>query len=353
MEELDSVLEQELDIFDGPEEVVEPTEPAIEKPIQPEINDEDDIFDEPEEQPKDDLVTDLLKARGIKGTKLTMLNEDEEEVEVDFFELPREEQIELLNASEEVSEKPAEGGNLPEGLSDNEQDFIKYLRDNDLSLDDYLQKYKENAVSEAGVEPEVSYDIDAYSDEELFLLDLKSRYEDLTDEELKKELDTALEDEELFKKKIGKTREEYKALEERYKEEQDQAELQQKEEQYGQFIDTMVDVAVKNPEFHGIELEDDEKNEVLSYLLELNDQGTSEFSRALNDPIKLYEAAWFLKYGKEAFDAIRDAYESEIKQLKKDAPPKVDKKEEKKPEVVVKEDPKKDDGYISLYDLGL
>ena len=39
----------------------------------------------------------------------------------------------------------------------------------------------------------------------------------------------------------------------------------------------MVDVATKTSEFHGIELEDNEKNEVLSFILDLDENGTSNF----------------------------------------------------------------------------
>lgn len=346
MNDIDNVLEEELDIFDTPEEVIGPKKEEPKEPIQPDINNEDDIFGELKEEPKEDLISDLLKTRGINGTKLTMLDEEEKEVEVDFFELPRKEQIEILNATEEPPEFVDDS---LKGLADNEKEFLDYLREENISLDDYLNKYKEQVISEAGVEPEVSYDIDAYTDEELFLLDLKSRYEDLTDDQLKNELDKALEDKEVFEKKIIKTREEYKGLEDRYKEDKAIQIEQQKEEDYGKFIDTMVDVAVKNPEFYGIELEDDEKNEILSYLLEMDDSGSSEFARAINDPKKLYEAAWFLKYGKEAFDAIRNAHESEIRGLKKDSPPK--KREKDKPEVVVKKNPIEGEQIKSIYDL--
>ena len=85
----------------------------------------------------------------------------------------------------------------------------------------------------------------------------------------------------------------------------------------------MVDVATKTSEFHGIELEDNEKNEVLSFILDLDENGTSNFYKTLNNPTKLYEAAWFLKYGKDAFNALAGAYEAEINKLKKDSKPRV------------------------------
>ena len=85
----------------------------------------------------------------------------------------------------------------------------------------------------------------------------------------------------------------------------------------------MVNVATKTSEYYGIELEDSEKNEVLSFILDLDENGTSNFYKTLNNPSKLYEAAWFLKYGKDAFSALSGAYEAEISKLKKDNKPKV------------------------------
>ena len=70
-------------------------------------------------------------------------------------------------------------------------------------------------------------------------------------------------------------------------------------------------------------LEDDEKNEVLSFLLDQDENGASQFYKTLSDPNKLYEAAWFLRYGKESFDALKNAYESEIAKLKKQDKPTV------------------------------
>ena len=66
-----------------------------------------------------------------------------------------------------------------------------------------------------------------------------------------------------------------------------------------------------------------EKNEVLSFLLDQDENGASQFYKTLSDPNKLYEAAWFLRYGKESFDALKNAYESEIAKLKKQDKPTV------------------------------
>lgn len=239
------------------------------------------IFDAPNEQSS--LIIDLLKARGITDSKVILIDEDNNEKEVSFFELSKEEQLEILTPNtEEVSKAE---------LAEDEETLIKYLRDKKITLQQYLELYKEETLAEISGEKGVSYDIDAYDDEELFLLDLKSRYDDLTDEELSKELEKELANKDLFNKKMVKLRSDYKQLEDTYKEEQQKEFNAQAETRYNEFVEQMVDVAVKTPDLYGIELEDDEKNNVLSFLLELDDSGNSNFYKALDDPNNLYKAA--------------------------------------------------------------
>lgn len=196
------------------------------------------------------------------------------------------------------------------------------LKKNNLTFDSFLELYKQQIIDEISQqETTVNYDIDSYSDEELFLLDLKNRY-DLDDDELQKELEKELEDKDKFSKKVGKIREEYKELEDKEKASQ-KAEFEQKQKQeYDNFVNEMVGIAGNISEFHGLELEDSEKNETLSYLLDLDNTGTSKFYRELNTPEKLFEIAWYLKYGKDAFKVVSEAYEAEIARLKgeKDKP---------------------------------
>lgn len=270
------------------------------------ITEDDDIFESSASTSNSSIINDLLLKKGINDGKIKVVNEDESEEEIDFYSLSKEEQLEILNSSDSDHDY---------GLEEEEIELLNELRSKGLTWKQYLDQYKESLVSESSSDP--IYEIDAYDDQELFLLDLKEKY-DLTDEELEKELEKELKDEELFKKKIDKIRSEYKTLEDQRKQDQ-QVEFERKQqERYDEFVDTMVNVAVKTPDLHGIELEDSEKNEVLSFLLDLDESGVSNFYKTLNDPSRLYEAAWFLKYGKDAFQEIVNAYEFEISKLKKD-----------------------------------
>lgn len=298
------------DIFDDNLEDITPELPTIEE-TQHESDDFFSDFSEPETI-TNPVVDKLLESKGLVDKKVTILNENNEEEEVDFYTLSHEEQAAVLKSLEDT-------GQIIENFEGSE--LIHYLEENNMTLEQFLDNYKQAVLSEVSSNEIESYEIDAYDDEELYMLDLKNKF-DLTDEELIKELEKELQDSDLFKRKADKLREEYKQLEDQYKETQRHEFERQQQEQYDTFAQQMVDVAIKTPEFYGIELEDDEKNEVLSFLLDLDDNGTSDFYKSLNNPNKLYEAAWFLKYGKEAFDVLRNAYESEINRLKKEDKPK-------------------------------
>ena len=303
-------MEDLNDIFDVDLELTKPEdEPILE--IGTDLDD-DNIFEGIQDTKLDEnsVLTDFLKSKGIEDSKITILDEEENEKEVNFYELSKDEQLEILTS---ITQNDSESET---DLDESELDLINHLRSNNLTVTDFLESYKQSIIEELGGAPAQSYDIDSYDDQELFLLDQKNKY-NLTDEELVKVLELELQDETLFKKKVDILRGEYKQLEDQYNQNQ-QIELeQQREEQYEQFSESIVNVALQTPEFYGIELEDDEKNEVLSFLLDLDEEGTSEFYKTLNDPKKLYEAAWFLRYGKESFDALKNAYESEIAKLKK------------------------------------
>ena len=277
-------------------------------------NTSDDLFSEElieKEITGNPVLDNLLKAKGITDGKIKIIDEDESETEVNFSDLSVEEQLEILNESTSTED---------DNLDESEVELINYMREKNLSVEDFLELYKQEIIASLEESTTQNYEIDAYDDSELFMLDLKNKY-NLTDEELEKELEKELKDETLFKKKVDVLRAEYKQLEDEQKEAQKLEFEQNQQQEYDKFAERMVNIAVETPEFYGIELEDEEKNEVLSFLLDIDESGVSEFSKTLNDPKKLYEAAWFLRYGKESFDALKNAYESEIARIKKDSKP--------------------------------
>ena len=316
MNELDSIFDNDdSDIFgedtaqDNQErqEPQIPSEPAnYAEPVEP--RELDSIFDDEDDVDSNASAVDkYLQSKGFKNSEVTIYDENEQEVKVNFHELSSDEQLDILS-SITTKERGAQ-------LYENEQEWINELRKNNLDFDGFLELYKNSIMEELGATQEDSYEIDAYDDRELFLLDLKNKY-DLTDEELQSELEKELQNEELFEKKVAKTRAEYKELETQYKQMQEQEFAQQQEQEYQQFAQQMVGIATNRNEFHGLELEDDDKNDTLSYMLDLDDNGVSQLARDLQDPEKLYAVAWYLRHGNDAFKIIENAHESEISKLR-------------------------------------
>ena len=66
-----------------------------------------------------------------------------------------------------------------------------------------------------------------------------------------------------------------------------------------------------------LELEDDDKEEVLQFLLNKDINGQSDFVKLLNDPKALFQLAWFATKGQEAFSTIHDYYKKEIDMARK------------------------------------
>ena len=308
MDELEDIFDEEV-LLDIPDQE---TQVTVDIPS----DDHDDFFGDKtsSENSETSILDDYLKSLGIENAKISVLDENDEEQEISFYDLTKEEQLEILKAAEPEQEIP------DNDLDESEIELLNQIRESQLSVEEFLEAYKASIIDEIGQGAAPEYSIDSYDDQELYLLDLKQKF-DLTDEELAKKLEYELQDEVLFKKQVDTLRAEYKQLEDQYNEAQKQEAEDLKEEQFNQFSETMVNVALQTPEFYGIELDDDEKNEVLSQILDLDENGTSEFYKSLNDPKKLYELAWFSRYGKDSFDALKNAYESEISRLKKEIKP--------------------------------
>ena len=306
-------MEEVEDIFDGLPEEGKVEDVLLNDNVS--VLDKDDFFGEDlkTDKPEDSLINTILKSKGIDNGTISIVDDSGEEQEVNFYDLPKEEQLEIISPTESSDD---------ENLDDSEIELLNHLRSNGLSVDQFLTQYRESILAEVQQTNEVTYNIDAYNDHELFLFDLKNTF-DLTDEELQSELEKELANEELFTKKVTKLRAEYKQLEDEDRSAKQAAYEAERAEQYEQFTNNMVEIATAIEDFHGVYLEDNEKQETLSYLLDLDSLGTSQFSKDLNDPKKLYEAAWYLKYGKEAFQAMANAYEAEITRLKKIDKPKV------------------------------
>lgn len=278
-----------------------------------EPSDEGGLFDsdpEPDQEPEptesNDFITSLLKRNGINRHAIQVENEDGEIEEIDFDELTDDEKLALYDQATESA------------ISDDELQTINYLRDKKMSLEDMIKWQREEAVKEyLNQAQQPRYNVDNLTDDELYQFDLQDRYPEMTDDEIAQELESAKNNEALFKKKIGALRKEYKELEDEHNKAVQAQEDQEAEQRFNQLSESLVNVARNTNELHDLVLEDEDKEAVLSFLLDRDANGQSQFYKLFNDPQKMFEMAWYARFGKEAFQNINDYYKGVIEKTRR------------------------------------
>lgn len=287
----------------------------LEEPIE---QDSDDVIEEepiqtqePDGDDTHDALEDFLKFQGIEDIHKIKFDDDNGDViERDWNDLDYDEQLNILKSTQ----------NNPETeLDDDEIDLINRIRASRMTPSQYIESLK---PQEQIQEPE--YVIDSLSDDELYLLDLQTRMglDELTEEQetkLREYLDKAKESPELFEKQIQGIREEYKRLEQD-KNMQQQAEQEERlQQQYETFSNNIIG-AIQNLKNIGdldVTMEQDDSDQLASFILDRDETGTSYFARALNDPNELVKMAWFALNGEEVFNDISDYYKKQISQVSK------------------------------------
>ena len=249
-------------------------------------------MDEPQDNPDDngdndtiadsDVLTTFLSQYGIENGKITYENDNGDTEEVNFNELDSAEQLNILKEL------------TTPNLAEHEIETINFLRKNNVTLQDVVEYYSQvavqNYIKENGPAPR-EYSIDEYSDDELYFADLKAKYPEMTDEEIQADVDSAKENEELFKKKADAIRKQYKAKED----ERTQAIQQQQKDQYVAFDNSIkqsitnfneISLDYKDSKADALVIDNDMKNEIYNYLMRVDENGKSQFAKDLEDTNK-------------------------------------------------------------------
>lgn len=261
---------------------------------------------EPDEEP--DVLESFLTSQGISDIhKIKFEDDDGEEIERDWDELSHDEKLNILKSGQ--TDPSIE-------LDDEEIELINNIRYSRMSPQQYIQSLQ---AQQQPVVEEPTYVVDDLSDDELFMLDLQTRIEDITDEQLQNALSKAKEDEDLFNKQIAGIREEYKRLEDEKNAMKIAEQEEQFNQQYQQFSDNINNaiLGLKNIGELDVSLDNNDMDELSSFILDRDQTGTSYFARALNDPNELVKMAWFALHGEDVFNQISDYYKKQISQVSK------------------------------------
>ena len=284
----------------------------------PEIPSIDEI-DEPdegqygEEEDEYSVIERFLTDHGVDPRSIKFETEEGEETS-DFNDLSSDDQYQILNS---LSEDETD-------LDDSEIGLLNFMRTNNWSVQDYNNYIAQQAIqrySQEQTEPEQTYQIDDLSDEELFLVDLKSKIPDLTEEEAMEELDRSQQNQDLFNKKVQSLRKDYKEKEDLYKKQQEEEKQNQQKAAYEQYSKTIADAinraTVMDLGDLDLELQNQDKQEIYNYLVGYDQQGNRLINNTLADPDQLVRMAWLNIKGPEVFKELTSYYKKKISDVAK------------------------------------
>lgn len=278
------------------------------------LDNQEDQHEETQEDDDDDVLSSLLRSRGIEDkSKIKFATDDGDVEEVDWNSLSNRDKLNILNSSEDTPET---------GLDDSEIQLINAIRNSGMNPAEYLQY-----VGNAGVQNYIQnnqqpdFEIDQYTDDELFLMDLMSRTGEITEDEAIDALEKAKANETLYQKQVDAIRNEYKQAEQ---ENLLQAQAEQEEavqQQYAEFSNQIVDEINNLTEIQGFDLnmEDDDMQTLYDFITGQDAAGNNYFAKALSDPRILVKTAWLALNGDQMINDITNYFQKEISSVRKES----------------------------------
>ena len=274
---------------------------------------EEDVLEQ-STQEEGDLVTELLRARGISDpSKVLMENEDGEIEEVDWNSLSIQDQLNIIETA---------GRQAEDGLDEDEIKLINAVRTSQLTPQEYIQYVQRTAVEtyqNNQQNNQQQYSIDDYTDEELFVMDLLTKVKDITDDEAIDALQKAKLNEVIFSKQMASVRAMYKQKEDEDRLNRESEAEAKKQATFEQFAESIKTSVSNFTEFSGCDLNmtDEDKYYLYEFITGKDNAGNSWFGKALNDPNTVVKMAWFVLNGEKMVQDIQNYYQKEITNVRK------------------------------------
>lgn len=288
-----------------------------------EIEYSDSDYNEDYEDSSKDYISRLLESRGIDRNRVQILDEEGNPTEVSFDSLSEQDKFDILNYQDDSV--------LPE---DHEIQMINFLRQNNMTLQDFAEWQRQEAIQEYLAGQQTVSDTDSYSDEEIVAYDYIKRFgESMSDEEIDAEIERLKSDPEAFAKRVSLLRNAFKAEEEaQAKLYQDEAAAKQAENEK-MFVNTYHQAMAGIDSIQNTELDDNDRDELLRFVLEKDQANRTGLSKAMDNPENVLKMAWYLLHGEERVDAMIDYFQKEISKRSKPGPRVVTKQANRKPSV--------------------
>lgn len=276
-------------------------------------------YDEPYQETNDDdnavydsgeLIQEILTRKGVNDlNNITIQKDDGQLAKVSWNDLNPQEQLEILSSTEEI----VEDGGL---LGADYYDLATQLESQGLTLQDYITQLKQEGVNEYLQSQQLapSYEVDTFTDDELFIVDFQSKVPDATEEDIEEALYLAKSNPSLYARQVAGLREEYRELENQENIQKQAILEEQQQASFNEFAGGVLNIinSLDNVGGIDIELEDEDKQELADFILQRDAAGVSYLGKALNNPETLVRMAWFALRGQEAIDGLTNYFTQEI-----------------------------------------
>ena len=290
-----------LDLDDLDDEIQDSTEDYSFTSDVSEVDDNTETTETSEYDENFDPTDALLSLQGIYDKeRIKFEDESGAVIEKSWNSLSNNEKLMILSHQEDPGTS----------LDRQEIELINQIRESGMTPGQFVQSLQ------TPPEPEVTYEVDGMSDDELFCLDLLDKVgsDNITDEELQQALDNAKANPNLFSKQVASLRVYYKDLEDQRQKQIQLENLEQEELKYEAFSnDVLSSIQQLNfLEDSPVELSYDEMEDLANFILTRDASGYSEFGQLLNNPLEFTKAAFWTLKGPEILyemqQQIKEAY---------------------------------------------
>lgn len=302
-------MEDNQDLFE-----FETQEDQTQTPLedQPEDIFTEEDFNEPgnDQEPEEDFISKLLEAKGFKNKTIQITDENGEVSDINFDDLTDQEKFDLL------SDPGQDEGTTP---SDDELKTLNFLRKNNMTLEDFAKWQREEGVQEYLANQAPITEFDEYTDDEMIAYDFIQRFgEDMTDEEIDAEIERLKADPDAYQKRVNLLRASYKSEAEAQSKLYEQEEQTRNQAAEEEFKTAYINAAGNINYIHGMDLDNNDKQELLDFVLTKDAANRTGLSKALDNPESVLKMAWYLLHGEETYDATVDHFKKEIAKRSKE-----------------------------------
>lgn len=267
---------------------------------------------EPGEDPVTlDGVELFLSDYGVKGGII----EYADGTTANFHELPPEEQHEVLSSLTRESVPTIE---QKYDLDEEEIELLNIIRENGGDVSEFINNLVDNRVNKlAEADALTTINFNEIPADDMFIIHLKDKHPDFSDEEIASELSKAKEMS-TYDETIEAIRDSYISKQNELISELDQeeraafmAELEAQKHEIVQTVEDIDDIA-------GASITDEMKEYLLHDIMELNENNDPILmEKIFSDPEAMFKVNWFLNYGEDYINKLNNYWKREVSKARK------------------------------------